>query len=68
LSLLTISTLNYQISNESVIVRLVGELHAEGFHREVRQQPRQEIRHDRRAARRDRYEKRQDHWEVRHYY
>jgi hypothetical protein len=53
--------------NKSVTIGSVGELHAEDFRRELRQQPRQEIRHDR-FARHDRYEKRQDRWEVRHYY
>ena len=50
--------------NGSVIVNSTGELHAEGFHREMRREHR-EIRHHRQAIRHDRREMRYDRREMR---
>ncbi len=51
----------------STILNPVGELHAEGFRREMRQE-RREIRRHRQAIRRDRREIRHDRREMRHHY
>jgi hypothetical protein len=51
--------------NGSTIANPTGELHAEGFHREMRQD-RHEIHRERRDVRHDRREMRQHRRDVRH--